>query len=287
MKNGLSVFRWTGCAPDTPRPASAARRARARPALREKAVASPRMLRPPRRLRNRRECRAAPTSLRPANGWQGSARSGSSRTRGNADDEDRVGRGEPGAGPRREEGGREQRLRAADDDRWSRRRHSRASRGQMRCPAHSARRIVRSGPRPPAPCRARNGGGAGRSPSDLGPLQRRRIAAMSSSPKPNRLEIGEAPPGLPRSGRRRDGLPIGGDAVARRPDRVEQVAVAHPDARLSGSVVQQLLVERERIRDSRRSVPERPPSSSGAFIFRIVLQNPVQNWSASAIRLLL
>src|SRR3546814_14699094 len=66
-------------------------------------------------------------------------------------------------------------------------------------------------------------------------------------PEPDRLEIREAPPDFaePRIGGER--AAIGGDAVVLPPDRLQHMAIAHPELGMIGEAARQLLVERERL----------------------------------------
>ena len=61
----------------------------------------------------------------------------------------------------------------------------------------------------------------------------------------DRLEICKAPPDFAQLRRDRDRPPIGVDAVCLPPDRLQHMAVGHPDLRLLGVAHQDLLVERD------------------------------------------
>src|SRR3546814_7309707 len=64
-------------------------------------------------------------------------------------------------------------------------------------------------------------------------------------PEPDRLEIREAPPDFaePRIGGER--AAIGGDAVVLPPDRLQHMAIAHPELGMIGEAARQLLVRSE------------------------------------------
>ena len=63
----------------------------------------------------------------------------------------------------------------------------------------------------------------------------------------HRLQIGEAPPDLAQPGGRGERAAIGGDAVRLPADRLQQMAVAHPDLRLIGEALQHGFVKRDRL----------------------------------------
>ena len=65
--------------------------------------------------------------------------------------------------------------------------------------------------------------------------------------EPDRLQIGEAPPGFAERGRQADGAAVGGDALVEPADRLEHMTVAHPDPGLVGQPVEHLPVEGDRL----------------------------------------